>query len=257
VPVESQFAVICRKFGPLQSRTKLWPKLPFPNVLSLRVLAVCLLALLASERIGAQVTSNVLGRVLNIRVNTGTKNEGTATAFTLDVDGREYLLTAKHVVAGLKDKDLIEVSMNSKWTPLSVSIFRCDDPVDIAVLIPPHQLTVNFDLTSDQINFYLGQEAYFLGFPYGIESLSLGSNGPYPLPIVKHGTFSGLHSTSATGEADQILLDGYNNPGFSGGPIVYRDLNQNGVVFKLAGVISGFVPEVVPVMTKRDIKSPS
>jgi hypothetical protein len=80
-------------------------------------------------------------------------------------------------------------------------------------------------------------------------------NGPYPLAIIKRGTISGTHPIDPSKKAVMILLDGYNNPGFSGGPIVYRDLNQNGVVLKLLGVVSGFIPEVVPAMEKRDIKS--
>jgi hypothetical protein len=48
-------------------------------------------------------------------------------------------------------------------------------------------------------------------------------------------------------KVSEVLLDGYNNPGFSGGPIVYRDLNQSSTVIRLAGVVSGFRPEVVPM----------
>ena len=97
----------------------------------------------------AQVTSNVFERVLNVRVNAGTPNEGTATAFTVDVDGREYMLTAKHVVAGLKERDKIDIFMNDQWVPIEVTIFR-DEPVDIAVLVPPYQLTINFDLLTHE-----------------------------------------------------------------------------------------------------------
>jgi hypothetical protein len=90
-----------------------------------------LLFILASPRTNAQVTSNVFERVLDIRVNAGTPHEETATAFTVDVDGREYLLTAKHVVQSPKDEDTIDVFINDAWLPLGVKIFRCDDPTDI------------------------------------------------------------------------------------------------------------------------------
>jgi S1-C subfamily serine protease len=129
-------------------------------------------ALTAAGR--GQVTSNVFERVLNVRVNSGTDKEGTATAFTIDVDGREYLITAKHVVQGLKDGDKVDIFMNGDWSPLAVTIFTCDDPIDIAVLIPPHQLTVNFPLSSEG-TFQFGQDAYFLGFPLGIQSPGLGT----------------------------------------------------------------------------------
>ncbi len=202
------------------------------------------------------MTSNVFRRVLNIRVSSGTNYEATATAFTVDVDGREYLLTAKHVVKGLRNEDKIDVFMNGDWASLKVKIFRCEDPIDIAVLIPPRQLTVNFDLPFDKAGFFFGQDAYFLGFPYGIQTSDHGANGPYPLAIIKRGTISGTVDVDQSKKAKLILLDGYNNPGFSGGPIVFRDLNQGSVVMNLIGVVSGFIPEVVPAMRKRDIKSP-
>jgi hypothetical protein len=220
-----------------------------------RLTFVLLFVLLGPACVPAQVTSNVLERVLNVRVNAGTSKEETATAFTVDVDGREYLITAKHVVAGLKEQDKLDIFMNDKWKSLDVQIFRCDEPIDIAVVIPPYQLTVNFSLPTD-IKFIYGQDAYFLGFPYGMQTAAAGINGPYPLAIIKHGIISGTQIIDRDKKATLMFLDGYNNPGFSGGPIVYKDLNENGLVLKLAGVVSGFRPEVVPVMKEHDIASP-
>lgn len=54
--------------------------------------------------------------------------------------------------------------------------------------------------------------------------------------------------------ATVILLDGHNNFGFSGGPIVYRNQNQSAYAMYLAGVVSGFRPELVPVTTAERIK---
>ena len=207
--------------------------------------------------IGAQVTSNVLMRVLNLRVNAGTPLAATATGFTIDVDGREYLITARHVVANLKDEDTVDIRSDEDWIPMRFKIFRCADPIDIAVLIPPRQLTVNFDLPFDQLNFQFGQDAFFLGFPYGIASPGQGLNGPYPLAIIKRGTISGTIPLDVAKKTYIVLLDGYNNPGFSGGPIVYRDFSQNKYVMKLIGVVSGFIPETVPAMIQHDIKNPS
>ena len=207
--------------------------------------------------ISAQVTSNVFERVLNVRVNVNTDHDETATAFTVDVDDREYLITAKHVVSRLKDDNTVYIYSDNDWIPVRVKIFRCADPVDTAVLVPPRQLTVNFELPFEQTNFFVGQDAYFLGFPYGIRIDATGLNGPYPLAVTKRATISGTVVLDKQTKASLVLLDGYNNPGFSGGPIVYRDLNRSRVVLKLLGVISGFVPEVVPVMTKHEIRSPA
>jgi hypothetical protein len=212
------------------------------------------LSVVTPARLNAQVTSNVIMRVLHMRVSAGTDHEGMATAFTIDVDGREYLITAKHVVQGLKENDKIDIFMNGGWSSLNVSIFRCDDPVDIAVLIPPRQLTVNFELPFEsQLNFLMGQDAYFLGFPYGLQA---PGGGTYPIAIIKRGTISASIPMDISRKKSTILLDGENNPGFSGGPIVFRDLNKSQFVLNLAGVVSGFIPEVVSVMKRNGIKSP-
>src|ERR1035437_6226476 len=224
---------------------------------SLIVPLVALVAVLVPLGTPAQVTTNVFERVLNLRVHAGTPDEGTATGFTLDVDGREYLITAKHVVQGFKDEDKIDVSMNGRWTTLVVKVFRCEDPIDIAVLIPPHQLTVNFELPFDGGGIRWGQDAYFLGFPYGIQIPVQNVNGPYPLALIKRGTMSGQVGIDRAKKAVMLFLDGYNNPGFSGGPIVYRDFDQAGYVMKVIGVVSGFIPEVVPTMKEHDIHSPA
>jgi hypothetical protein len=49
--------------------------------------------------------------------------------------------------------------------------------------------------------------------------------GAFSVPLIKKAIISAtVHEHGAT----VLLLDGHNNPGFSGGPIVYRDLNRFG-----------------------------
>lgn len=59
-------------------------------------------------------------------------------------------------------------------------------------------------------------------------------NRKFPLPSVKSDVLSGL-SEMPSGD---IWIDGHNNPGFSGGPLVFRE-NETGD-FKVAGVISAY-----------------
>ena len=61
-----------------------------------------------------------------------------------------------------------------------------------------------------------GQDAYFLGFPLGM-TFDL-ENGYFPL--VKRCTISG--TTHKFDGRPVLLLDGWNNPGFSGAPVVFR-----------------------------------
>jgi hypothetical protein len=195
----------------------------------------------------AQVTSNVLRRVLMIQAD---KNSG--SSFTLEVDGRQYLITAKHVVASLKSEDTIQIRKGDEWSSVKVKVLRCDDPIDIAVLVPASQLTVSFRLEPITNNVFFGQDAYFVGFPYGLSMDAKEANGLYPIAFMKKGIFSAM---VPEGSATVIFLDGHNNPGFSGGPIVYRDLNQSGPpIFHVAGVVSGYRHEFVPTVVAEEVK---
>ena len=138
---------------------------------------------------------------------------------------------------------------------LSVHIFKCDDPTDIAVLVAPYQLTTAFDLPLDLSRVSYGQEVFFLGFPYEIALNGTNVNGTLPLPFVKRATYSGAIPKDPLKHSVLLLLDGYNNPGFSGGPIVYRDPSSASLDYKLLGVVSGFLPDVTEVMEKHPIRN--
>ena len=129
-----------------------------------------------------------------LMIRAGTK---TGTSFTLDVDGRQYLITARHLVAGLKPEDTIDIRKGDAWTPLNVKVLLRDKQIDIAVLIPPAQLTVNFALEPNTDKFFYGQDAYFTGFPYGLSTGGKNVNGLYPLAFMKKGIF--LATTNENG----------------------------------------------------------
>jgi hypothetical protein len=196
-----------------------------------------------------QVPSNILLRTLLIQ----TQPSVAGTAFTIDVDGRQYLITAKHVVAKLPDaaSSTIQVRKKNGWSPLKVTVFKCDDPVDIAVLVPPSQVTVNFPLEPTSAGMLVGQDAYFVGFPYGNAFATTYTNQPNVFGFVKRATVSQFDRIPENANAQIILLDGYNNPGFSGSAVVYRDLNQSGLAFKVAGVLVSYVYDAAPVVNKK------
>jgi hypothetical protein len=191
-----------------------------------------------------QPTANVLRRVFLIQVGAPT-----ATSFTIDVDGRQYLLTAKHVVAGLGAEGTINVRKGAQWMPLKVKVLRCDDPIDIAVLVPPEQISVTLQLEPTSQGMIWGQDLFFVGFPYDV-SLGLFTdganiNGGFPIGFIKKAIISASH---IDGVAVSYYLDGHNNPGFSGSPVVFRDKNQESNTFKVLGVISGYRTEYSHVL---------
>ncbi len=206
--------------------------------------------LLISVSCNGQVPSNVLRRTLLINVP-----PESGTAFTIDVEGRQYLVTAKHIVAKLTEGATSEVSIRRKsgWSPIKVTVYKCPDPVDIAVLIPPAQMTVDFPLEPDSKGMIVGQDAYFVGFPYGLAFAQTYDRQPDVFGFVKRATVAQFEDFSTT-SGRRIYLDGYNNPGFSGSPVAYRDLNQNGLVFKVAGVIVAYQSYISPVFVKQEIR---
>jgi hypothetical protein len=193
-----------------------------------------------------QVTANVLRRVLLLQTPAGV-----GTAFTVDVDARQYIITAKHLVKGLKDEDKIHIRKNEQWSDVAVKIFRCDDPVDIAVLVASSQLTVNFPMEPDSSGFSVGGDAFFVGFPYGLQAANM--NALHPLGLVKKATLSAFERVPGKDHGLLFMLDGYNNPGFSGSPLVIRDVTKSGVVYKVAGVVVSFRFEAAPVLKTEEV----
>ncbi len=185
------------------------------------------------------ITSNVIHRVFRICYN---GSEG--TGFTIEVEGREYLITAKHVIESLNGNDTIDIFSNGGWTPHQVTLVgHAPDDADISVLAAMHQLTpLGLPMQASTEGLTYGQDVYFLGFPYGFTGRFIFQEGGYPLPFVKKAIVSLL-------DHKIVLLDGHNNPGFSGGPVVFTDRSNN---FKVAAVISGFQAVEEPVLIRGE-----
>lgn len=174
------------------------------------------------------ITANVVHRIFRIKVG-----ESEGTAFTIDVGDREYLITAKHVVDNISEEQDIQLFSNGKWIDLHVHLVgHASSDVDISVLATRTLLTpANLPMPATSNGVIYGQDVHFLGFPYGyLGKYSFGAQG-YPLPFVKRATVSLL-------DDKLFLLDGHNNPGFSGGPVVFRRPNEH--QFSVAAVVSGY-----------------
>lgn len=166
-------------------------------------------------------------------------NQSTGSGFALyDNKGDEYLITAKHVVDILGNKGDIQIFHENTWKDLSIKVFRhSNNEIDIALLkaevrIIPNPLPIVYSL--GDIN--IGQDTYFLGFPYGIFS-NIGNtiNSNFPIPFVKKGTCSLINHEN---EVTKLYLDGHNNPGFSGGPVCFKNEQTN--KFHIGAVVSAY-----------------
>ena len=215
------------------------------RVMVSRLFAVICLALVTmTVPAQAQITQNAIQRVLMIRYGARV-----ATGFTLDVDTRQYIITAAHVVAGMEENGKIQIRRDEKWTEIAVKrLTTVADGADIAVLAPSNSLTPSLELPPyDGVTTY-GNDVFFLGFPYGISMPSGTTNNLYPLPFVKKAIVSAIITG---GGIEKIYLDGINNPGFSGGPVVVLDARERypegNPKVKVLGVISGFRNERLPI----------
>jgi len=186
------------------------------------------------------ITSNILTRVFRLKYG-----DQCGTCFTADRSGRQYLVTATHVVQNIRETDTVAILKGTTWVDLQVTVVGTGDRgIDIAVLAPSEQVSPTYQVGLGG-TILLGQDVFFLGFPYGLQCPAVSLNRGFDFPLVKKATVSSLHGQP--GEPQYMLLDGINNPGFSGGPVA---CTPGGVVspqwimgsmdFWFIGVISGY-----------------
>ena len=177
------------------------------------------------------ITTNVIQRTFFVKIG-----NMTGTAFTIDRNGRQYLVTARHIAGGAVQS--MEVFHNGRWTSLSVNavgIGRND--VDVAVfapnviLSPPHLLEATF------AGLTYGQPVSFLGFPFDWQGGLAHMNNGFPFPFVKAGIVSAPPS-------HRIWTDTHGNRGFSGAPVVFKSLSGAGnSPWKVAGIVVKSKPD--------------
>ena len=148
-------------------------------------------------------TTNILQRTF--RISHGGQ---TGTCFTVDVDDRQYLVTAKHLVESVDGSCMVQIFQDGTWKNLPAELVgHGAGSNDITVLAPVTQLSVRYPLHATTAGLTLGQDVLFLGFPYGLANELGELNNYFPVPLVKKGIVSALQFE----EARVLLLDGHNN----------------------------------------------
>lgn len=216
-----------------------------------RTLSVLLVLILIATAAWGQVpTSNVLYRVLRIKTATST-----GSAFTIEVNGKQYVITARHLLKGLGSEGEIELWIGGRWSRSKVrALYPSKESVDIAALDLGRAVTVTFPLEPSSGGLTLGQQAYFLGYPHGLGGTGSASPPGFgELPFLKSGIISAVDDRDP--EASLLYLDGQNNVGFSGGPIVFWHAASNS--FRVAGVVRGYRNEALPVLKKKKLADPA
>lgn len=208
----------------------------------------------------ATVTNNVWFRTFMVK-----SDKETGTIFSIDVDDREYWITAKHIITGAKHPPfgtvaaktatlsiLPQSESNKDWNPISFKVIDPGKDVDIIVLAPETSLLGKNTIQSAKVSSagtMLGGECEFAGFPFGSGWTAKFEKGEMVrMPFVKHCTVSGQITLPQV----VWILDGINNEGFSGGPVVVQTGPQQHII----GVISGFRREPIEVVPLSEITSP-
>jgi S1-C subfamily serine protease len=161
---------------------------------------------------------------------------GTGTAFLHSNENGSYWVTAAHVVRGTRAGDVVQFLRQDGWRDVEVKeILLEPNGYDVAVFSARNFGTTGVMAPVSVPGIHLGEELKFLGFPHGLKNT-------YPVdgastPLVRTAFFSGVIAVNGL---EVELLDGFNNPGFSGGPVYGpREGGEPGVV----AVVSGFRPE--------------
>lgn len=197
-------------------------------------LASCLAAPARAED---GVPIEMLDRTLLIR-----HDDAVGTAFEIERHHKKFLVTARHVVAGLPETNAaLQIMRSDKWTEyrtirtlfpkspaVDIAVFETDEAADTPYYVAPAEKGIG--------GATFGQNIWFLGFPYGIGTHIPSPPGGVFYPFIKHGILSAIDSSDPN--ADIIFIDGHNNPGFSGGPVLYIDLSDH--KYKILSVVSSY-----------------
>jgi hypothetical protein len=195
----------------------------------------------------------------------------TGTCFMVTRNGGQYFVTAAHLFESAHrsgDDVSIQLVVQNELQSYHARIYyHSDRKVDIAVLKLaetisqraniPDELTQYRDtiqkifrgdgFATDSMVVSIGTETYFLGFPLG----NLGTEVfGIKYPLLKKAIISGWVKYNGI---DVLLLDGHNNLGFSGGPVVaYDEVSKQ---MRIVGVISGYLPEPINIKQKNSTAS--
>jgi hypothetical protein len=233
---------------PLKDHIVMLPRIAIAGVLLVSRIAV------------AQPTGEVAQRTLMVE-----SPHGRGTIFLVDVEQREYWITAKHILTGAKHPPWGNVTNKSEslrilnpgvqgedWLSVNFAVIDPGKDIDIVVLAPPEILLKNplGSPTADSNGIVLGGNCEFLGYPFGAAWRPSYTTGVKSwMPFVKHCTVSAIIFEPQR----MLILDGINNVGFSGGPVIFGTSTD----LKIVGVVSGYRTEPTDVIPSDPTVKPN
>lgn len=211
----------------------------------MRKLALIAIVLFLSTASTSLAQDAVPGEILSRTIFIEAGNEA-GTAFAVDYKGKLYLVTARHVIAGIPTSNAtIQIWQDERWKDYKTvkTLFPASSNVDIAAFETDEKVPAPYQIQplADSGGATMGQQVWFLGYPFGISShFANGKRAPF----MKRGTLSAIDATDP--DAIVIYLDGFNNPGFSGGPVVFWDFSSR--TYKILAVVQGYREDSAKVL---------
>ena len=187
------------------------------------------------------------------------EEEEYGTCFTMEVDDKQYLITARHLAQKLNWNHAGTANMlvwhnDHEWMDCPVRLIgHGSDDIDISVMALDFQIGMSIVPAKPSSQVMCGQDVYFFGFPYMREinsRIQMRNIKGLPTPFVKKGIVSFLSAKDG-----KLFIDGHNNPGFSGGPVIFQELFSSEKIkwYSIAGVISACRGEKKPLMRKGKV----
>lgn len=179
----------------------------------------------------------------------------TGTAFTININNKQYLITAKHVVSDISKNDEIKIRFSGsfKWEKLDINLVGDSLEYDISVLSPDRILSPKTQIKPNMQIAY-GDNAYVIGFPFQVSENFLSNDVKLLLPLPQKVTIASIVNPDEfdpTKGKDVFYLSGGNggNSGLSGGPVIYRNYGGLSKYF-VGGIVTSGISIPKPLYGK-------
>lgn len=175
--------------------------------------------------------------------------------------GRCFLVTAAHLCTTDPEE---QVTIRNAWwagaEPITLVLPRHggrDELGDLAAFELPPEVPRTNDGNPVGLTVASGlmpsQECWILGFPYGLLHSHITTLSGQQVPLAKRGAMAGnfVREDGTLG----LYLDLIANPGFSGGPVLFRSLISPGQLY-VGGVVTGTVTAPMAEPTEDEPNPP-
>lgn len=188
---------------------------------------------------------NALSRTLHVKCG-----PRSGSCFAIDVDGRQYLVTATHLLKAQTEGAVVDILHGGKWKPLHVQVVgQGPAQVDVTVLALKFRIALpELGIVPSMEGLELGQDAFCLGFPRAEWREHAAQAQRFPTPFVNKVCVAALPDGSSA--VRTVYLAGQAGPGYAGGPVIYQA--AGGGEARIAAVLSTFECDGEPVYLGAD-----